>query len=129
MTNKKELKVLIIDDDDVMRSFLRMMLREAKVEYIDEVGTAAKANKVIIKNKYNLIFLDINLPDIDGVKFIADIKQKSPDTSIIMISGEATTKRVKQAMQAGARDFIAKPFNAAIIESKAKQLLNELNNQ
>jgi len=129
MNKNKELKVLIVDDDDMMRSFLRIMLREAKVEDIDEAGTAAKASKFIIKNKFNLIFLDINLPDIDGVEFISNIKQKLPDTSIIMISGEATTERVKQAMQAGAKDFIAKPFNAAIVESKVKQLVNELSKQ
>ena len=126
MSENKDLKVLIVDDDDMMRSYLRIMLRAAKVEDIDEVGTATKAKKFIIKNKFNLIFLDINLPDIDGVEFISSIKQELPETHIIMISGEATTERVKQAMLAGAKDFIAKPFNAAIVESKIKQLVNEL---
>ena len=126
MKTNQDLKILIVDDDDIMRSFLRIMLREAKVEDIDEVGTAAKANKLIVKKKFDLIFLDINLPDADGVEFISSIKKELPDTNIIMISGEATSDRVTQAMQSGAKDFIAKPFNAAIVELKVKQLVNDL---
>ena len=126
MTDNKKLHILIIDDDDMMRSYLRIMLREANVENIEEAGTSEKAFKLIKLNKYDLIFLDINLPDADGVNSIPDIKTKLPNCEIIMISSEATMDRVKQAISAGAKDFIAKPFNATIVETKIKQLVDEV---
>ncbi len=126
MPSNKKLRVLIIDDDDMMRSFLRIMLRAAEVINIDEAGTAKKAVKLFNTQKFDLIFLDINLPDEDGVVFISTIKNKLPDCQIIMVSSEATKDRVSQAMKSGAKDFIAKPFNATIVESKVKQLVSEL---
>lgn len=126
MTKNKNLRVFIIDDDDMMRSYLRIMLREAEVKHIEEAGTVAKSTKLLNTNKYDLIFLDINLPDGDGVDFISSIKEKLPDCHIIMISSEATMDRVKQAMAAGAKDFIAKPFNANIVEIKVQQLVDDV---
>lgn len=127
MNTNKDLRVLIIDDDDMMRSYLRIMLRHVNVENIDEAGTANKASKFINTHKVDLIFLDINLPDRDGVEFISTIKEKLPEAHIIMVSSEATMDRIQQAMKSGAKDFIAKPFNAGIVESKVHQLIEELN--
>ena len=125
MKENKKLNVLIVDDDDMMRSYLRIMLRSADVKNIEEAGTAEKAVKSVEFHKYDLIFLDIILPDNDGVSIIPTIKSKLPNCKIIMISSEATMHRVRQAMKAGAKDFIAKPFNAGIVESKIKQLVDE----
>ena len=127
MSSNKDLRILIVDDDDMMRSYLRIMLRDNEVVNIEEAGTASKASKFIKLNKIDLVFLDINLPDQDGVEFIATIKEKLPDCHIIMVSSEATMDRVKQAMSAGAKDFIAKPFNATIVATKVKQLVDDLN--
>jgi len=126
VSDNKYLHVLIIDDDDMMRSYLRIMLRAASIENIEEIGTFEKAIKLLSLRKYDLIFLDINLPDADGISSIPIIKNKLPDCEIIMISGESTMDRVKQAMSAGAKDFIAKPFNANSVETKIKQLVNEV---
>ena len=129
MLTNKSLKVLIIDDDDMMRSYLRIMLREADIENIDEAGTVDKAEKIINLQKVDLIFLDIHFPNIsgiDGIDFISTIIQKLPDCRIIMVSSDTSAEKVQLAMQAGAKDFIAKPFNSAIVLSKLNQLVNDL---
>jgi len=126
MRTIKNLQVLIIDDDDMMRSYLRIMLRADEVENIEEAGTVEKAEKLINKQNFDLIFLDIHLPDVDGIEFISTIIKKLPTCQIIMISGDTSTEKVQQAIKAGAKDFIAKPFNSTIVVTKVNQILNDL---
>lgn len=74
----------------------------------------------------NLIFLDINLPDVDGVELTKTIKTNQANCEIIMISAEMTRDRVKQITQSAAKDFIAKPFNANVVEKKLSNILARL---
>ena len=69
MTNVKEITVMIVDDDDLVRAYLRIMLRDLGVLNIQEAGTGEKALREMKLKQINLIFLDINLPDVDGVEF------------------------------------------------------------
>ena len=126
MKNIKNISILIVDDDDMMRSFLRVILREVGAEKVHEVGTADKALKFIMFNPMDLVFLDINLPDADGVEFVKTIKESQPDCEILMISGEVTMERVQQITNSGAKGFIAKPFCAKTIEKKVSKILAEV---
>ena len=126
MVLKKDLSVMLVDDDHIMRAYLRIMLRDDEVTDIKEANTAAKALKFLKLKKCDLMFLDINLPDQDGVSLIQTIKQHQPECQIIMVSSEATKDRVQQAISAGAKDFIAKPFNASIVDTKVRQLITDI---
>jgi two-component system chemotaxis response regulator CheY len=120
-----KLSVLLVDDDDLMRAYLRIMVRDAGVNLVQEASTAAKALEILKVKPIDLVFLDINLPDEDGVEFIRTIKHHQASSQIIMVSSEATKDRVVQAMSTGAKDFIAKPFNASIVEAKIRLLIAE----
>jgi DNA-binding NtrC family response regulator len=124
MKNADRLSVLIVDDDDMMRAYLRLMLRQAGVERIDEAGTAEKTLKVVTHRPPDVVFLDINLPDRDGIDLLESIKSDRPGCQVIMVSGEATKDRVDKAIDKGAADFIAKPFNASVVESKVKKVVS-----
>jgi two-component system, chemotaxis family, chemotaxis protein CheY len=117
---------MLVDDDDMIRAYLRLMLRDLGVENILEAGTSEKALREMKLKKIDLMFLDINLPDADGIEFTKIIKANQPDCDIIMISAEVTVARVNQITQSAANDFIAKPFNANVIEKKLSKILANL---
>jgi len=110
----------------MIRAYLRLMLRDLGVENILEAGTSEKALREMKLKKIDLMFLDINLPDADGIEFTKIIKANQPDCDIIMISAEVTVARVNQITQSAANDFIAKPFNANVIEKKLSKILANL---
>lgn len=106
------LATLIIDDDDMMRSYLRLMLKEAGLGNIHEAGDAQTARKLVKLQQPALILLDINLPDTDGVEYLEELKQSHPDCHVVMVSSESTLDRVQTSLAKGAQGFIVKPFNA-----------------
>ncbi|MEH6503113.1 MAG: response regulator [Cycloclasticus sp.] len=128
MVNAKEITVMIVDDDDLVRAYLRVMLRDLGVINILEASTGEKALREMKLKPISLIFLDINLPDADGIRLTKTIKDAQPNCEIIMISAEVTMERVKQITQSAAKDFIAKPFNANVVEKKLSNILAELTN-
>ena len=118
---------MLVDDDDMIRAYLRLMLRDLGVKNILEAGTSEKALREMKLKKIDLMFLDINLPDADGIEFTKIIKTNQPNCDIIMISSEVTMERVNQITQSAAKDFIAKPFNANVVENKLSKILSSIN--
>lgn len=102
---------LIVDDDQYIRSYLRVMLGSLKISRIYEAGDGARAVRLNIEHKPDLILLDINLPDSDGLELLETLRGDNPMCQVVMVSGEATSNRVATAIKAGVSGFIAKPFN------------------
>lgn len=128
MTRKTapQLRVLIIDDDDMIRSYLKLMLREAQINVIDEADDAAAAVKKFRAFPPQLILLDINLPDQDGIELLKQIRDEIPESRVVMVSSESTMDRVKTALALGARGFIAKPFNTATVLKNIMQTIADI---
>lgn len=101
--------VLIVDDELGTRESLRMILKN---DY--EVLLAKNAEQAFSQMKEHspdLILLDIILPDLDGLKVLEKIKQKDPDSVVVMITATKTVKTAVEAMKLGAFDYITKPFD------------------
>jgi len=115
--------VLIVDDDDMIRSYLSIILRREGYSIAGEVGDVRKAQKVLSRMPVSVIFLDINLPGIDGLTALKDLRAAYPDTRVIMLSGDSTTQNVTTAIAEGAQAFVTKPFTAEkVIQSIHKAL-------
>jgi DNA-binding NtrC family response regulator len=102
-------RLLIVDDEIGIRESLKMVL---KSEY--EVFLARNAEEAFSKIKEHspdVILLDITLPDLDGLKVLARIKQNDPDRVVIMITGAETVNTGVEAMKLGAYDCVGKPFD------------------
>lgn len=127
MSDFRNVFIHIIDDDQFMRGFLRTILRDIGIEKIEEFSNGDSMLRALKLSKPDIMFLDIVLPGVDGIELIDEIKTLSPDTTIIMVSGESTIEKVKEAIGKGAKDFIAKPFNATSIVSKLTGILNKFN--
>jgi two-component system chemotaxis response regulator CheY len=117
-------KILVVDD----AAFMRMMLKDilTKNSY-DVVGEAADGKQAI--EKYNelkpdLVTMDITMPEMDGIEAVRNIKQINPDARVIMCSAMGQQAMVIDAIQAGARDFIVKPFQPERVVEAVKKALS-----
>ena len=102
--------ILLVDD----AAFMRMMLKDILVKNGYEVlGEAENGLKAVEKYKElnpDLVIMDITMPEMDGITAVKEIKKVDPNAKIIMCSAMGQQAMVIEAIQAGARDFIVKPF-------------------
>jgi two-component system response regulator (stage 0 sporulation protein F) len=112
----KETKILIVDDDQAVRDFLKRFLKTKGYLDIQAVKTGEEALKIIEKENINLVLLDVRLPGMDGVEVLRKIKEINKDIGVIMITAFPDEEIGKEAMELGAADYILKPFDLAYLE-------------
>ncbi|MGI6587749.1 MAG: response regulator [Peptococcia bacterium] len=115
--------ILIVDD----AAFMRMMLKEIlKKNGYNVIGEAEDGTSAITKYKElkpDLVTMDITMPEMDGITAVKEIKKIDKDARIIMCSAMGQQAMVIDAIQAGARDFIVKPFQPVrVMEAVQKAL-------
>ncbi len=112
MTPEKDPEtILVVDDELSMREFLEILLeKEGYRVFLAENGKKALA--LLKKSDFDLLLLDIRLGDLSGIDILKAAKAKNPDTVVIMISAYASAETAVEAMNAGAYDYVPKPFNA-----------------
>jgi two-component system chemotaxis response regulator CheY len=115
MSSREPPKVLIVDDNDVMRTLLRGILRNEEFLIVGEARTGVGAIEMAERLRPNLICLDVVMPEMDGIAALQEIKRKHPEIVIIMITGNASKENVQEALEYGAAGFVVKPFNAATV--------------
>jgi two-component system nitrogen regulation response regulator NtrX len=103
-------RILIVDDEPGIRQSLKGIFGDEGYT-TDTVASGEECLKQIDESPYDLVFLDIWLPGIDGLETLRRLREKSPDTRVIMISGHATIATAVSATKLGAYDFIEKPFS------------------
>jgi len=119
------IKILVIDDDIKMLELLeKVLLRKGYT-----VETASKPKEALEKfeaNGFDIVVTDINMPEINGLEILRQIKSVSPNTIVIMITAFATVSSAVESMKLGAYDYIIKPFNmeefVLIIQRAAEQI-------
>lgn len=127
-SDNAEKTILIVDDVDYTRQLLRNAILQ--VANNDELKckrykfvNASNGHDAFVKldeHKPDLIFLDIELPDMNGIDILKNIKSKQPNAFIIMVSGESTINNVKNSLSNGAAGFIVKPFSAVKVADAMK---------
>ena len=109
--------MLIVEDDEVVRSLMRELLARRGVETL-EASDAAAGMEVAKAHKPDLIVLDVGMPGRDGVELLEDLK-RDPDTAgrpVVMLSGSLDPSHVAQARGLGAVAFLNKPINADVLD-------------
>jgi len=102
-------RILIVDDDESSRSILSLMLERAGYE-TETAGTGQEALDKAQEKFFNLILLDIMLPDVKGTELLATLKEMHPDTAVIMATAYASLETAVQALNKGASAYITKPL-------------------
>ncbi|HJV85901.1 MAG TPA: response regulator [Noviherbaspirillum sp.] len=108
----KELNIILADDDSTTCHVLRMLLREHGHQVLAEARDGEKAIELCEAHKPDIVFLDINMPRMNGHQVAHAIREKMPGVGVIMISALPTLENVQSALQSGASGFVVKPFNA-----------------
>src|SRR5215510_14461523 len=110
MNNHSWNKVLIVDDEPTIRWALAEALRGWDYETV-EAETGAATLAAIVTERPAAMLLDINLPDSSGLDLLREIRRRSPQAAVIMITAETLFKNAVAALRGGADDFIGKPIN------------------
>jgi two-component system response regulator AtoC len=114
--------ILVVDDEKLIRWSLEQCLQEAGYE-VTVAENAAAALDALASHGFDLILLDFNLPDIDGLTLLARIHADHPESSVIMVTAHSNIENAVAAMRAGASDYLAKPFrNEDIVLRVSKAL-------
>ncbi len=113
--------VLVVEDEKQIRRFVRASLEEEGCR-VFEAGTLASGLVEAGERKPDLIMLDLGLPDGNGVDFIRDLRGWS-DAPILVLSARSNEKDKVQALDAGADDYLTKPFGVAELRARARALL------
>jgi len=106
-------KVLIVDDNDMMRSLLRGLLRSEHYQVVGEARNGALALNFIEKIKPDIVFLDVMMPEMGGLEALQLMKSRYPEIVVVMITGNPSVENVQESIQHGASAFVVKPFNSA----------------
>lgn len=116
-------KVLIVDDAAFMRMMIKDILEKNGYNVIGEASNGVKAVEMYKKEKPDIVTMDITMPDMDGIQAVKTIKGFDPSAKIIMCSAMGQQTMVMDAIRAGARDFIVKPFQADRVLEAVKKVL------
>lgn len=117
-------KIVVVDDAKFMRMTLANILTKADHEIIGEGENGEEAIELYRKLQPDLIMMDITMPVMSGLDAVKEIKKEFPAAKVIMCSAMGQQKMVVEAIEAGAKDFIVKPFDEGRIMDAVNRVLN-----
>ncbi len=114
--------VLITDDTAFMRMTLKNILEKNGYEIVGEAEDGKQAIDMYDQHKPELVTMDITMPNVDGLTAIKEIMNKDPEAKIIVVSAMGQKSLVIDALNAGAKDFVVKPFQPDRIEEALQKV-------
>ena len=121
----ENIKILVVEDDRAVRNLISTTLQINDYEY-DLAIDGKNALQLMTSNKYDIVFIDLGLPDIDGIEIIKKFRDFST-TPIIVISARTHDEDKIEALDAGADDFLTKPFNVDELLASVRSTLRRIN--
>ena len=100
--------ILLVDDEAHIRKFISLLLRHLGVERIFEAANGSLALEVFKKEKPGLVLLDVNMPVMDGIETLRQLKQVDPDCLVVMLTSLANRQTIDEAVALGAANYIRK---------------------
>lgn len=121
-------KALVVDDEIIFREYLKTILEweEYDIEITGEAKNGERALELLREQEYDLAFVDISMPIMDGIAFSAEALKIKPELMIVLISGHNEFEYAKSALQLGVRDYILKPFDRAELIKTVVNITNSL---
>ena len=117
-------RILIVDDDPLLLQGLGKAL-ETDIAEVNTVQTGEMALQEIVSSPYNLCFLDVYLPDMNGLEVMKRMKEISPKTGVIIMTAADIDENIKKTIEKNAYMFISKPFDLLQVRMIAKRALEE----
>lgn len=122
------MRILVVEDDRLLNSTLCYNLAAAGYQ-VDAALTKAEAVQRSDKQKYELVVLDINLPDGNGFDFCGYIKERCPNTAVIFLTANDMESDMLKGFELGADDYVTKPFPISVFQKKVSALFARMTKQ
>jgi len=119
-------RILVADDAKFMRKLLAKILEEGGYEVVAEAETGSDAIALYERIKPDLVTMDLVMPDMSGIDAIKEIVSRDPKARIVVVSAMGQQSLVSEAMSAGARDFVVKPFHPSVVLEVIGRVLKEM---
>jgi len=128
MTAASTLNVVVVDDQQTIRSLVRSGLNAIGINHVREFATAKEAYNVIRHHAPHLVISDFNMPEIDGLEFLRVVRADANLKTIgfILLTGRADRDLVQRAAQFGANNYLVKPFTIEGLKQKIEQVVGVL---
>ena len=104
--------VLVVDDDPSMREMLASLLQEGGIA-VECVSSVEEALAAVHTTAFDVVLSDIHMPRLDGFELLRELQKRQEDAPVIMMTSFGSTEIITQVLQAGAIDYLAKPFTRA----------------
>ena len=117
--------VLIVDDSSAIRAYVRAALESAGLDFeVAEAVSGFEALRLLPRQSFDLLILDINMPNIHGLELISMLRRSDQykDTPVLVISSEASERDRQRAFELGANGFLAKPFESEALLGEIARL-------
>jgi DNA-binding NtrC family response regulator len=120
----EKIRILVVDDELVIRESLKGWLQKSGY-YVDAAESGALALKMLEDTPYDLLFLDIMMPTMNGIEVLQVVKEKYLQTMVVMITAYGSVETAVQAMKGGACDYLMKPFNPDQLTLLTEKLMQQ----
>jgi DNA-binding NtrC family response regulator len=115
MAENRKTSILVLDDEPIVLKRLRPALQKAGYE-VEVFSRSSEASERIKGKNFDIVITDLKMQGLDGMQFLSMVKNRSPKTEVIVITGFATMETAKESFQKGVFDFLAKPFKLGEIQ-------------
>tara|TARA_Y100001933_G_scaffold47885_1_gene46344 strand:- start:163 stop:531 length:369 start_codon:yes stop_codon:yes gene_type:complete len=119
------MKVMLIDDSKTMRNIQRSVLKQIGIEQVEEACDGQDALSKVGAFGPDLILVDWNMPNMDGLTFIKTFRKQNKTTPLIMVTTEAEKSRVIEAIKAGVNNYVVKPFTPDLLSQRINETMSK----
>jgi DNA-binding NtrC family response regulator len=119
---KKKARIAIVDDEEIVRESLAGWLQMDGYD-VDQAASAEAALELLKSRRYNIIFLDIKMPGMDGIELLGHLQEDDPELAVVMITAFGSIDTAVEAMKRGAHDYLLKPFDPAEISLLIERII------
>jgi two-component system, chemotaxis family, chemotaxis protein CheY len=119
-----DIRALVVDDQQTIRSLVRAGLKDIGIHNIEDAVDGEDALRVLMSTKINLIISDFNMPKLDGLGLLRAVRMTPQLKSIgfVMLTGRADNDLVQRAQQFGVNNYLVKPFTVATLRGKIEEV-------
>jgi DNA-binding NtrC family response regulator len=115
-------RILVVDDEEALRMVLSSEL-EGEGYKVKSAADGREAISILTSNEFDLVLLDIKMPNVDGFEVLKFSKERWPNTKIVMLTGFADLKNAIESKKLGAEDFISKPYDLVDLLTTVERVL------
>jgi len=119
------LKILVVDDEPGFRTLLRWELEQCGMQ-VETAKNGVEGIEQIKNARFDVVITDITMPEMDGLKFLDEIKKVAPKTEVIVTTGFGAVETAVHSMKRGAFDFILKPYDVQDVVVRIRQAVNTI---